>query len=646
METDVRELLKNLKTDAVERFDDIVHQWSQNEIDALHLALASGRPLLVRGEPGTGKTQLALAAARALDWRLECVTISPRFEAQDLFYRFDAVQRLADAQAAGVAGGGVKPDHCYWLPGPFWLAFAWDDALGYGPQSAAVKQYVGDGSEASPGSHSAGAPASAAAKPAGHVILIDEIDKADSDLPNSLLEVLGSREFPNPVTRQPIKPGDGLPLVVITTNEERELPAAFLRRCVVLTLEPDDPYADFLVKRGQAHFGTAAPSARRLHETILRMAAEQLDADRHNARMAGVPPPGLAEYIDLLTALCRLAPGKRDEQKLGWRGWRRTLSSRTESSTAVRSCRRSEPPSEQASRRRNEALALAGAGRSVARAGACRRRRGQTAPLRGLLGFEHQPVVATISGVISPVGAACFVGPAPAPAEVEAREPLRAPLFAITACQRLELPGRTTPTDDRSPADAGAMRAAAQRRRSGALRSAGSPRAAVAGAQALGGRNAARRARHAAPAARTGRRPTAAPLAAPSPIPLGRRTARRLGSRRTPAAYQEDFQAIVTDLLRQRGAGGFTLWLVDGSPQQVRQRWPEKPAHAGRGCASARGHCHAGAGNAGAAPLRRRRAGRAAGDASVGRICPRTCRSTARSPSSGRRWRRARSRSS
>ncbi|MEF8732427.1 MAG: hypothetical protein V5B40_11100 [Candidatus Accumulibacter meliphilus] len=46
--------------------------------------------------------------------------------------------------------------------------------------------------------------------------------------------------------------------------------------------------------------------------------------------------------------------------------------------------------------------------------------------------------------------------------------------------------------------------------------------------------------------------------------------------------YQEDFQAIVTDLLRQRGTGGFTLWLVDGSPQQVRQRWPEKPAHAGR----------------------------------------------------------------
>jgi len=303
MQVDVRQLLQDLKADAVERFDDIVHQWSQNEIDALHLALASGRPLLVRGEPGTGKTQLALAAAAALKWHLQCVTVSPRFEAQDVFCRFDAVQRLADAQAAGHAGGGVKPDRCYWLPGPFWRAFAWDDALGYGPQSAAMNRHAGDGEDASPG------------KPAGHVILIDEIDKADSDLPNSLLEVLGSREFPNPVARQAIKPGDGLPLVVITTNEERELPAAFLRRCVVLTLEPDDPYADFLVKRGQAHFGAAAPSARRLHETILRMAAEQLEADRHSARMAGVPPPGLAEYIDLLTALCRLAPGKRKEQE-------------------------------------------------------------------------------------------------------------------------------------------------------------------------------------------------------------------------------------------------------------------------------------------------------------------------------------------
>ncbi|WP_313950145.1 MoxR family ATPase [Accumulibacter sp.] len=314
METDVRKLLQNLKADAVARFDGLVHQWSQNEIDALHLALASERPLLVRGEPGTGKTQLARAAADALGWKLDPVTISPRFEAQDLFYRFDAVQRLADAQAAGVSGVGIKDDECYWLPGPFWRAFAWDHALTYGPRSGAVKQYLDD-DEASLARPTASAPNSAADRPAGHVILIDEIDKADSDLPNSLLEVLGSREFANPVTGKPIKPGDGLPLVVITTNEERELPAAFLRRCVVLTLEPDAPYADFLVKRGRAHFGADAAQGAQLDGEILQMAAAQLDADRHHARLAGVPPPGLAEYIDLLTALQRLAPGKHAEQK-------------------------------------------------------------------------------------------------------------------------------------------------------------------------------------------------------------------------------------------------------------------------------------------------------------------------------------------
>ncbi len=293
MEHDLKQRLHGLQADAIETLDNgAFHQWSQNEIDALHLALACERPLLVRGEPGTGKTQLARAAAVALHWHLHPVTISPRFEASDLFHTFDAVRRLADAQAAAAPGGGVRDDPHYWLPGPFWRAFDWDGAQAYGPPAAEQK-------------------AKAAARPAGHVLLIDEIDKADSDLPNSLLEVLGSREFPNPVTRAPIKPGHGLPLVVITTNEERELPAAFLRRCVVLTLEPEKPYASFLVKRGRAHFG---PQARReandcLADEILQTAAEQLAEDRRNAVAAGVSPPGLAEYIDLLGALRRLAPG-------------------------------------------------------------------------------------------------------------------------------------------------------------------------------------------------------------------------------------------------------------------------------------------------------------------------------------------------
>lgn len=300
MQTDIKQLLQHLKPDAIEALDNgAFHQWSQNEIDALHLALASERPLLVRGEPGTGKTQLALAAARALGWHLHAVTVNPRSEAQELFCRFDAVQRLADAQAAAIAGGGLKEERAYWLPGPFWRAFDWRGACRYGPPAAAK--------------------ADAGPVPDGHVILIDEIDKADSDLPNSLLEVLGSREFANPVTGQPIRPSKGLPLVVITTNEERELPAAFLRRCVVLTLEPDRAYDAFLVRRGQAHFGPASRRNHPLADEILQEAARQLADDRHNAKTAGVPPPGLAEYIDLLTALWRLAPGDADEQK-NWLG--------------------------------------------------------------------------------------------------------------------------------------------------------------------------------------------------------------------------------------------------------------------------------------------------------------------------------------
>ncbi|HNJ52044.1 MAG TPA: AAA family ATPase, partial [Accumulibacter sp.] len=75
------------------------HQWSAAEIDALTLAYAARRPLLVRGEPGTGKTQLARAAAVHLGWKLHVETIQPRFEPGDLVARFDAVRRLADAQA-------------------------------------------------------------------------------------------------------------------------------------------------------------------------------------------------------------------------------------------------------------------------------------------------------------------------------------------------------------------------------------------------------------------------------------------------------------------------------------------------------------------------------------------------------------------
>ena len=273
--------------------DASVHCWSTEVIDALTLADVVKRPLLVRGEPGTGKTQLARAAAQHLGWALHAETIHPRYEAQDLVYRFDAVRRLADAQAQR-----ELDDSEYFEPGPIWKAFGWDSANGYGSCRGQ-------------------------AHPAGHVILIDEIDKADSDLPNSLLEVLGQRSlWIAPLARLIGGPGVAAPLIVITTNEERELPPAFLRRCVVLNLAPDPAmtYLRWLVERGRAHFGVVDGDAGvppRLTEAVLWRAAAQLVADRQVARDAGLSPPGPAEYLDLLQALCKLAPGAEAAQ-LGW----------------------------------------------------------------------------------------------------------------------------------------------------------------------------------------------------------------------------------------------------------------------------------------------------------------------------------------
>ncbi|MCE1185523.1 MAG: MoxR family ATPase [Rhodocyclales bacterium] len=264
------------------------HQWSQAEIDALRLAYAAGRPLLVRGEPGTGKTQLARAAAQALGWMLHAETIHPRFEPHELRYRFDAVRRLADAQAQK-----TLDDTCYWQPGVLWRAYGWEKAEAYLP-------------EAEKNQH-----------PTGHVVLIDEIDKADSDLPNSLLEVLGQRRFSIPALGLEIGGGASgkdrpQPLVIITTNEERELPAAFLRRCVVLSLAPDADYREWLIQRGQAHFGAlpGVPGREQplLAPELLAEAARQLVADRDAVGSLGLSRPGLAEYLDLLYALHTLIP--------------------------------------------------------------------------------------------------------------------------------------------------------------------------------------------------------------------------------------------------------------------------------------------------------------------------------------------------
>ena len=129
-------------------------------------------------------------------------------------------------------------------------------------------------------------------------MLIDEIDKADPDLPNGLLAPLGSFTFTSP-TGEVITAGpDQLPLVVITSNDERELPRPFLRRCVVLTLKR--PSRQHLLKVATAHFGPDFDPA------IVDAVADQVLAEQANADNRGYPPPSTAEFLDTLRACRRL----------------------------------------------------------------------------------------------------------------------------------------------------------------------------------------------------------------------------------------------------------------------------------------------------------------------------------------------------
>jgi len=272
----------------------LTHLFDVKDVWAIRAALGARRPLLVRGDPGTGKSQLARAAAQALGRVLVSEVITSRTESQDLHWRFDAVARLGRAQAmaaAGQANGSALDEHLYLSPGPLWWVFDWAGADEQ-RAAAAVK-----GKKPSPPD---------GWKPKkGCVLLIDEIDKADSDVPNGLLESLGNGEFHVPYVDKPVacRPELPPPLVVITTNEERELPPAFVRRCLVLqlALPPGDRLIDFLIERGKAHFGD------RLADDIYRDAARLVAKDRESLVSQGMVAPGQAEYLDLLRAVLDVA---------------------------------------------------------------------------------------------------------------------------------------------------------------------------------------------------------------------------------------------------------------------------------------------------------------------------------------------------
>ena len=261
------------------------HVFRDVDVQSINAALAAERPLLLRGEPGVGKSQLARAAAQVLGRAFVSKVIDARTEPRDLLFRYDAVRRLAAAQVAGTPGGaglaGLAEEN-FVTPGPLWWAFAWTSALSRTRSS--TRPWTPQGWS----------------PPDGVVVLLDEMDKADSAVPNGLLEALGDGRFEDPQGR-PIERGEQAPLVIVTTNEERELPNAFMRRCMVHHMRPGDPIVEWLVERGRAHFPE-------LSGTLVEDAARLLAQDRDAYRARGLVPPGQAEYLDVLRVLDRRVP--------------------------------------------------------------------------------------------------------------------------------------------------------------------------------------------------------------------------------------------------------------------------------------------------------------------------------------------------
>ena len=181
---------------------------------AVNAAVALERPLLIKGEPGTGKTVLAYELAKALNAPLITWHVKSTTKAHNGLYEYDAVSRLRDSQLGDARVHDVRN---YLKPGKLWEAFT---------------------------------------SPVRPVLLIDEIDKADIEFPNDLLQELDRMEFFVQETGETIKAALR-PMVVITSNNEKELPDAFLRRCFFHYIRfPDDETMKAIV---EVHFPGIKP---------------------------------------------------------------------------------------------------------------------------------------------------------------------------------------------------------------------------------------------------------------------------------------------------------------------------------------------------------------------------------------------------
>ena len=222
---------------------------SEELLRAANIAMVLEKPLLIKGEPGTGKTMLAEAISQALGKKLIIWNIKSTTKAQDGLYVYDVVQRLYDSQ---FGAHGVDDAARYIKLGKLGEAFSSEEQV---------------------------------------VLLIDEIDKADLEFPNDLLWELDRMEFYIPETRETVR-AKKRPIVIITSNAEKELPDAFLRRCIFHYIDfPDQEQMERILR---VHFD-------HLEEDLLRQA---MAAFYWLRQLRGIDKkPSTSELVDWLRAL-------------------------------------------------------------------------------------------------------------------------------------------------------------------------------------------------------------------------------------------------------------------------------------------------------------------------------------------------------
>lgn len=278
-----------------DRRDGLVYVYNDKIELAINVALATRRPMLIRGPSGSGKSSLARNVARRLQWWYYEQVITSRTQARDLQWSFDTLRRLSDAQAKK-----LKPNESYIEPGVLWWAFD--------PGSAALRGQAKTARNISkiedPGVEPPAGKSGASGK-SGAVVLLDEIDKADPDVPNNLLVPVGSLLFKVIETGMKIDVRAMRPLLMlITTNDERVLPSAFMRRCVVLELDPPDE--EQLIKIAIEHFG---PDTNQIYGSIAKRVlalAPPASTAGVRAGTTGSSSPSAAEYLDTVRACIEL----------------------------------------------------------------------------------------------------------------------------------------------------------------------------------------------------------------------------------------------------------------------------------------------------------------------------------------------------